>query len=342
MWPARCPGPWAGWPRGDVVHPALRRGVRGQWRDKVAAAIAGTPFTAGLFEARLGVGARAMLVDCPPLYHRPGLYHAGGADFDDNALRFAFLVIAALEWAAQQAEPIDVVHAHDWQAGLVPAYLRQHSPGIPRWARSRRCSRSTTWRTRESSTRRGCRGSAWLGTCSPSNGLEFWDRISLLKAGVNFADAITTVSPTYAKEIQRPRTASGSTACSAPAPTRSPASSTASTSTRGARARPAPAGGVQRQVAGRQGRREARGSAGLRAPADTPRWPGRSSGWSRGWSAEGLRPGGAVPSELADLDAGVGRARQRRQPLRAQCRRLAMQRPSRIGAVSASTNASRT
>ena len=76
----------------------------GQWRHEVSAAVAGTPFTAGLFEEGLGVGARAMLVECPPLYHRSGLYNAGGADFDDNALRFAFLVIAALEWAAQQAD----------------------------------------------------------------------------------------------------------------------------------------------------------------------------------------------------------------------------------------------
>ncbi len=141
----------------------------GQWRHDVSAALAGVSLSAGLFEEPIGVGARAMLVECPPLYHRAGLYNGGGVDFDDNALRFAFLVIAALEWAATQTPPIDVVHAHDWQAGLAPAYLRQHFARHSTLGHAcRRCSPSTIWPTRASSTRRGCRASDWAGICSPS------------------------------------------------------------------------------------------------------------------------------------------------------------------------------
>ena len=175
----------------------------GQWRHDVSAAVAGTTLAAGLFEEPLGVGARAMLVECPPLYHRAGLYNSGGVDFDDNALRFAFLVIAALEWAAQQATPIDVVHAHDWQAGLAPAYLRQH------FARHPTLGNVPSVFTIHNLAYQGVVDKAWLPRLGLGwdlftvDGLEFWDHVSLLKSGVNFSDAVTTVSPTYAQEIQR-------------------------------------------------------------------------------------------------------------------------------------------
>ncbi len=175
----------------------------GQWRHDVSAAVNGVTYAAGLFEEPLGVGARAMLVECPPLYHRAGLYNSGGVDFDDNALRFAFLVIAALEWAAAQATPIDVVHGHDWQAGLAPAYLRQH------FARHPSLGRVPTVFTIHNLAYQGIVDKAWLPRLGLGwdlftvDGLEYWDRVSLLKSGINFSDAVTTVSPTYAEEIQR-------------------------------------------------------------------------------------------------------------------------------------------
>jgi starch synthase len=187
-----------------LVTPRYAGVTAGHWRHDVSAAVAGTTLSAGLFEEPLGVGARAMLVECPPLYHRDGLYNAGGVDFDDNALRFGFLVIAALEWAAQQADPIDVVHAHDWQAGLAPAYLRQHFSRHPTLARV------PTVFTIHNLAYQGIVDKSWLPRLGLGwdlftvQGLEFWDRLSLLKAGINFSDAITTVSPTYAQEIQRP------------------------------------------------------------------------------------------------------------------------------------------
>ena len=181
----------------------------GQWRHDVSAALAGVSLSAGLFEEPIGVGARAMLVECPPLYHRAGLYNGGGVDFDDNALRFAFLVIAALEWAATQSPPIDVVHAHDWQAGLAPAYLRQH------FARHSTLATVPSVFTIHNLAYQGVVDKAWLPRLGLGwdlftvDGLEFWDRLSLLKAGINFSDAVTTVSPTYAQEIQRPEYGAG-------------------------------------------------------------------------------------------------------------------------------------
>ncbi len=187
-----------------VVTPRYRGLAAGQWQADVSASVAGTTFTAGLFAEPLGPGARALFVDCPPLFDRAGLYNAGQVDFADNPLRFAFLTIAALEWAAREAVPIQVVHAHDWQAGLSGAYLRQH------FARHPALAQVPTVFTIHNLAYQGIADKAWLPRLGLGwdlftvGGLEFWDRISFLKAGVNFSDAITTVSPTYAEEIQRP------------------------------------------------------------------------------------------------------------------------------------------
>src|SRR5262245_13205547 len=71
----------------------------------------------GFFEATFNGGARALLVDCPDLFDRPALYGVDNVDYPDNAFRFAMLARAALEFAARESLPVDVVHAHDWQAG---------------------------------------------------------------------------------------------------------------------------------------------------------------------------------------------------------------------------------
>lgn len=192
-----------------VVTPRYRGLAAGQWVGEVNAVVAGTTFTAGLFAEPLGPGAQALFVDCPPLFDRAGLYNAGGQDFDDNPLRFAFLTIAALEWAAAEASPIHVVHAHDWQAGLTGAYLAQH------FARHPALARVPTVFTIHNLAYQGIADKAWLPRLGLGwdlftvDGLEFWDRLSFLKAGVNFSDAITTVSPTYAGEIQRPEYGAG-------------------------------------------------------------------------------------------------------------------------------------
>lgn len=187
-----------------VVTPRYRGITAGQWHADVDAAIAGVTLSAGLFAERLGPGARALFVDCPPLYDRPGLYNSGQVDYQDNPLRFAFLVIAALEWAAQQNDPIAVVHAHDWQAGLAAAYLRQHFSRHPHLAGV------PTVFTIHNLAYQGIAPKEWMPRLGLGwdlftvDGLEFWDRLSLLKAGINFSDAVATVSPTYAEEIQRP------------------------------------------------------------------------------------------------------------------------------------------
>jgi starch synthase len=152
------------------------------------------------FEARLMAapfeGARVLLLDCPELYDRAGIYYDAFGDFADNAVRYAFLSAAALDWAAQQTPAFDIIHAHDWQGGLAPVYARGLS--------AKRVF------TIHNLAYQGVFDKAWVPRLGLSwndftiGGFEFFDRLSFMKAGLMFADAITTVSPTYAQEIQRP------------------------------------------------------------------------------------------------------------------------------------------
>jgi starch synthase len=161
-------------------------------------------FSVGFVEQSLHNGVRAVLVDVPELFDRPGLYGVGGHDFPDNALRFAVLSRAALEYARLQGERLDVIHAHDWQAGLVPVYQKMYFPndpivgGVP------------VVFTIHNLAFQGIFGPDALPAIGLGwdvfrhEALEHWGNISLLKGGVNFSEHITTVSPTYAREILTP------------------------------------------------------------------------------------------------------------------------------------------
>lgn len=156
-----------------------------------------------LHQAPLPGGVPAWLVSCPEFYERAGgPYQDGdGNDWPDNARRFGQLArVAAL--LAGAANPLDwrpqVLHCNDWQTALAPAYLR-FAGG----------ARAATVMTIHNLAFQGLfppEEVARLGLPPASfaiDGLEFWGRLSFLKGGLQYADAITTVSPTYAREIQR-------------------------------------------------------------------------------------------------------------------------------------------
>ena len=158
----------------------------------------------GFFDVPLADGARALLVDCPELYDRDALYGIDNADYPDNPRRFAMLVRAALEFAADRGTRPSVVHAHDWQAGLAPVYLKTlyatHSVigGVP------------TVFTIHNLAYQGLFESDWLPRLDlpwelfAIDRLEYWGRISFLKGGITDAEIVTTVSRKYAEEIQTP------------------------------------------------------------------------------------------------------------------------------------------
>ena len=162
----------------------------------------GAPHDTKLIDQPLAEGVRVVLVDRPDLYDRESIYGVGNIDYPDNARRFGFLSRAALEYALYSGERFDVLHAHDWQAGLAPVYLKTALHG------DSRLSWMASVFTIHNMAYQGTFPPEWLAPLDlglemmSSDALEFWGQISFLKGGINFADCITTVSPTYAKEIQ--------------------------------------------------------------------------------------------------------------------------------------------
>lgn len=142
-------------------------------------------------------GLELIVLDVPHLFDRPGGPYAapGGAPWEDNALRFAALGIAA----AAAAIGFDAVHAHDWQAGLVPAYLRYaHGPHTPSVFTLHNLAFQGQFPAALFS-RLGLPGEAFR-----TDGLEYYGSVGFLKSGLWFAERVTTVSPTYAAEIRTP------------------------------------------------------------------------------------------------------------------------------------------
>ena len=188
-----------------LITPRYRGIADGPIVDSLSIEVAGHRFAANLIEARIGPGARVLLVDCPELYDRSGIYYDAHGDYPDNAVRFAFLSAAAIDWASQKDDPFDIVHAHDWQGGLAPIYSRALAvpkvPGVPK---------VSAVFTIHNLAYQGIFEKSWVPKLGLDwsdytiSGFEFFDRLSFMKAGISFADAITTVSPTYAEEIQRP------------------------------------------------------------------------------------------------------------------------------------------
>jgi starch synthase len=163
-------------------------------------ALAALP-AAQLLAARSPQGVELLLVHCPVLYDRPGNPYLGpdGRDWNDNDLRFGlFSHVAALLGGPQS--PLvwrpDVVHAHDWQAGLAPVYLAYSG-----------AQRAASVITIHNLAYQGIFGAEHLARLAlPArsfsiDGVEYYGKLSFLKGGLACADAITTVSPTYAREI---------------------------------------------------------------------------------------------------------------------------------------------
>ena len=153
------------------------------------------------FETRKG-GHIVYLLDQTEYFSRSGLYGSGGREFGDNAERFAFLAWAALALAKQVGFQPDVVHAHDWQGGLVPTYLKTLYSGDTFFDRT---ASVFTIHNLSYQGRFSARLLPALGLPLSEfhlDGIEFFGDVSFLKAGLMYADGLTTVSPTYAREIQ--------------------------------------------------------------------------------------------------------------------------------------------
>ena len=146
--------------------------------------------------------ATVFLVANDDCFDRPTLY-GGAEDYPDNAERFIFFSRAALEIGGRQERPFDIIHCHDWQTGLVPAYQKLLYQSWPMLSQARTVMtihnmayQGLFWHWDMLLTGLDWKYFNWQQ-------MEFYRQLNLLKTGLVFADAISTVSPTYAREIQQ-------------------------------------------------------------------------------------------------------------------------------------------
>lgn len=164
----------------------------------------GLPASASIRPLEGPPGLRILLVDAPELFDREGLYGDDSGDYPDNLLRFSLLCRAAL---CALDEPPEILHCHDWQTALAPVLLQA---GLPPGARALSGAMPASVMTIHNLAYQGrFPAEAWAETGLPPewfhpDRLEYYGGINLLKGGMISADRVTTVSPTYAREIATP------------------------------------------------------------------------------------------------------------------------------------------
>ncbi|WP_158748888.1 glycogen synthase GlgA [Acidobacterium sp. S8] len=153
-------------------------------------------------------GVQYYFIDCPELFDREGVYSTAAGDYLDNWERFGLFCRSVLEASKELGVP-DVFHVHDWQAAMLPVYLRTiyyFDPAL-----------------RNAGTVLTIHNAGYQGWFPPEttkklllpweiftmDKLEFYNTFNFLKGGVVYSDMLTTVSHTYAKEIQTPEYGNG-------------------------------------------------------------------------------------------------------------------------------------
>ncbi len=165
--------------------------------------IAGTKRSVGLCQGKLGE-VPVYFLDYPEFFQRQGLYGTASGDYPDNAQRFGLFCRAVLEALPQLKFRPDVLHLNDWQTGLIPVLLRSERAADPFYART------GTVMTIHNLGYQGLFPAETLTELGlypdlfHMEGLEYYDQLSFLKGGLVFSDLITTVSPSYCREIQTP------------------------------------------------------------------------------------------------------------------------------------------
>ena len=188
-----------------LIMPLYREVMEGGWMLH--------PFSSGLrvelgrealeaevYKGELRGGIEVLFVRRDEYFDRSHLYGTSRGDYFDNARRFTFFSKAVVALGEALGWPWEVVHCHDWQTALVPVYL---------WLRREKVRCGTVFTIHNLGYQGIFPPDAFALTGLPGElfcpeGLEFWGKLNLLKGGIYFSSVITTVSPTYAREIQTP------------------------------------------------------------------------------------------------------------------------------------------
>ncbi len=155
-------------------------------------------YVARYLEGRSASGVQLLLIRCDEFFDRDGIYGEHGKPYEDNASRFIFFCKPTLELSRRLTPQLQVLHAHDWAAALVPVFVR--AQGLP-------------FKTVLTIHHVADQGSFWGLDFGLTNlperfftlhGVEFFGRLNFLKSGILYADRITTVSEHYRREILTP------------------------------------------------------------------------------------------------------------------------------------------
>ena len=193
----------------DCVLPLYRSVSRGGFHLKQAGTPVRVPLghreeTGTIEEADAGDGVRAFLVRNDRYFDREFFYGNRDGDYEDNCERFTFFCRAVMEWLVRTGRKYDILHCNDWQTALIPTYVKTL------YADEDAVRDAATIFTVHNL---GYQGLFWnhdlpvtgLGwELFTPQGLEFYGKLNLMKAGLVYADILSTVSPTYSREIQTP------------------------------------------------------------------------------------------------------------------------------------------
>jgi starch synthase len=144
-------------------------------------------------------GLKLYFVDQPGFFQRSGLYQKDGMDFPDNAERFLFFSKAVAELAFRLAWQPQIVHTHDWQTGPAALFVRHRQQEGGRPLRICNTVHNLAYQGLFPASQYALTNLPW--DYFKPDGVEFYGQLSCLKAGLNYSDLVTTVSPRYAREI---------------------------------------------------------------------------------------------------------------------------------------------
>jgi starch synthase len=154
---------------------------------------------------KMGKDIEVYLVENNKYFDRDGLYGDSRGDYPDNLERFAFFCNEVLSFLKRSDFMPDIIHCNDWQSALIPIYLKTIFKDEPKFSRIKTVFTIHNLSYQGLFSRDKFPQTGLGRQLFNMHALEFYGKVNLLKGGLVFSDFITTVSPTYAKEIQFPR-----------------------------------------------------------------------------------------------------------------------------------------
>ena len=172
---------------------------------KIEVQLNGRSYNCELYDGRTTAGVELLFLGQEELFRKVPYVYGGGEAYEFDAIRFSALSQAAVQLMRAREPRFDILHAHDWQTSLAIMLAKRDAT----------LAATPSVLTVHNLAHQGTFPKAMVDTLNMSwdlftaDGLEYYDKMSLLKGGLLFADRITTVSPTYAKEILTPEGSHG-------------------------------------------------------------------------------------------------------------------------------------